>query len=159
MHLDERPQAVPSNVVASIRSSLLTVSYVPCADLTTGWLLYGHHLCLSVFLKGGHISISPTFTGAEPNCIDDGMYAGIEILQAEGELGLSLMQSLTPKLQKQAQIFELLKDPKMLMTGDLKVDRWNHDDQRHLCGAFRDNRIVPNEGMAFQSSPILGHPY
>ncbi len=25
--------------------------------------------------------------------------------------------------------------------------RWNHDDQRHLCGAYRDNRIVPYEGI------------
>lgn len=25
--------------------------------------------------------------------------------------------------------------------------RWNHDDQRHLCGAYRDNRIVPYEGV------------
>ncbi len=25
--------------------------------------------------------------------------------------------------------------------------RWNHDDQRHLCGAYRDNRTVPYEGI------------
>ncbi|KAF5137979.1 hypothetical protein E5D57_001758 [Metarhizium anisopliae] len=25
--------------------------------------------------------------------------------------------------------------------------RWNHDDQRHLCGAYRDNRIVRYEGV------------
>lgn len=25
--------------------------------------------------------------------------------------------------------------------------RWNHDDQRHLCGAYRDNRVVPYEGL------------
>ncbi|KAJ4348202.1 uncharacterized protein N0V89_009574 [Didymosphaeria variabile] len=25
--------------------------------------------------------------------------------------------------------------------------RWNHDDQRHLCGAHRDNRVVPYEGV------------
>lgn len=35
----------------------------------------------------------------------------------------------------------------MLQSGDLKVDRWNQDDQRHLCGAFRDNRVVPYEGV------------
>lgn len=34
----------------------------------------------------------------------------------------------------------------MRQTGDLITDRWNRDDQRHLCGAFRDNRIVPYEG-------------
>jgi hypothetical protein len=31
--------------------------------------------------------------------------------------------------------------------GNLIEDRWNPDDQRHLCVAFRDNRIVPEEGV------------
>ena len=34
-----------------------------------------------------------------------------------------------------------MKDPAM------PPGRWNRDDQRHLCGAYRDNRIVPNEGV------------
>jgi hypothetical protein len=36
-----------------------------------GWAFYGHHLCLSVFLQGSQISISPIFTGAEHNIIDE----------------------------------------------------------------------------------------
>ncbi|CAJ0552493.1 Ff.00g005710.m01.CDS01 [Fusarium sp. VM40] len=24
---------------------------------------------------------------------------------------------------------------------------WNHPDQRHLCGAYRDNSVVPYEGI------------
>jgi hypothetical protein len=116
-----------------------------------GWLLYGHHLCLSVFFKGPQIVISPTFTGAEPNIIDEGEWAGTAILHKEGDLGLELMQSLTPAQQKQVQIFEKLKDEKMGTTGDLLTDRWNKDDQRHLCGAFRDNRTVPYEGLPVSS--------
>jgi hypothetical protein len=112
-----------------------------------GWSLYGHHLCLNVFLKGAQIIISPTFTGAEPNLIDTGEFAGTEILHAEGVLGLKLMQSLNDTAKAKAQIFELLRDPGMLQTGNLIEDRWNQDDQRHLCGAFRDNRIVPEEGV------------
>ncbi|KAF2002384.1 hypothetical protein P154DRAFT_520878 [Amniculicola lignicola CBS 123094] len=112
-----------------------------------GWLLYGHHLCLSVFFKGPQIIISPTFTGAEPNIIDEGEWAGTAILHEEGNLGLKLMQSLTSEQQKKAQIYKLLKDPEMKQTGDLIVDRWNKDDQRHVCGAYRDNRIVPYEGV------------
>ncbi|ORY10728.1 hypothetical protein BCR34DRAFT_485242 [Clohesyomyces aquaticus] len=112
-----------------------------------GFLLYGHHLDLSVFFKGPQIVISPTFTGAEPNIIDEGEWAGTEILHKEGNLGLQLMQSLTPEQQQKAQIYKLLKDPGMKQTGDLLTDRWNKDDQRHLCGAFRDNRIVPYEGL------------
>jgi hypothetical protein len=94
------------------------------------------------------MSISPTFTGAEPNVIDENEHSGTELLRQEGILGLELMQSLPVSSQKQAQTYKHLRDPSMLQTGDLKSDRWNHDDQRHLCGAFRDNRIVPNEGSA-----------
>ncbi|KAF2790463.1 hypothetical protein K505DRAFT_251128 [Melanomma pulvis-pyrius CBS 109.77] len=112
-----------------------------------GWLLYGHHLCLSVFFKGPQIVISPTFTGAEPNIIDEGEWAGTSILHKEGDLGLKLMQSLSEEEKGKAQVYEKLKDEKMEMKGDLLTDRWNKDDQRHLCGAFRDNRIVPYEGL------------
>ncbi|KAF2106950.1 hypothetical protein BDV96DRAFT_533177 [Lophiotrema nucula] len=116
-----------------------------------GWLLYGHHLDLAVFFKGPQIIISPTFTGAEPNIIDEGPWSGTEILHKEGNLGLALMQSLTPVQQHTAQIYKLLHDPKMQQTGDLVTDRWNKDDQRHVCGAFRDNRIVPYEGVKVSS--------
>ncbi|KAF2191546.1 hypothetical protein K469DRAFT_373683 [Zopfia rhizophila CBS 207.26] len=121
------------------------------SDSPWGWLLYGHHLCLSVFFKGAKIVISPTFTGAEPNIIDEGEWAGTEILHKEGNLGLKLMQSLKPEEQKKAQTYKLLRDPGMKQTGDLTTDRWNKDDQRHLCGAFRDNRIVPYEGITVSS--------
>jgi hypothetical protein len=119
----------------------------PSTQEAWGWSFYGHHLCLSVFFKGKHMVVSPTFTGAEPNLIDSGEWAGTEILHTEGDLGLRLMQSLPQEKKDAAQIFKLMKDPGMLQSGNLKVDRWNQDDQRHLCGAFRDNRLVPYEGI------------
>ncbi|PKX98070.1 DUF3500 domain-containing protein [Aspergillus novofumigatus IBT 16806] len=85
-----------------------------------GWSFYGHHLCLNIFLYKSQIIASPWFTGAEPNEIDSGPYAGTRIMQVEEQFGLQLMQSLAPSLQ---------------------------DDQRHLCGAYRDNRVVPYEGI------------
>jgi hypothetical protein len=106
-----------------------------------GWSLYGHHLCISVFLKGNQIVLSPTFTGAEPNIIDRGEYIGTRILLPEEELGLQFMQGLSPDMQKVAQIYQDMHDPKM------PEGRWNLADQRHLCGAFQDNRIVPYEGI------------
>ncbi|RMZ84258.1 hypothetical protein DV738_g804, partial [Chaetothyriales sp. CBS 135597] len=118
-----------------------------------GWSLYGHHLCLNTFFLGSQIVVSPTFTGAEPNLIDSGPWSGSQILRLEGDLGLQLMTSLPPAAQKQAQIFTELCDPGgMNLTGNLRTDRWNQDDQRHLCGAFRDNRIVPYEGIRVSSS-------
>ncbi|KAF6814668.1 hypothetical protein CSOJ01_03891 [Colletotrichum sojae] len=113
----------------------------PSAARPWGFSFYGHHLCLNVFLYQGQIVVAPCFTGAEPNLIDDGPHAGTRILDEEERLGLQLMQSLPPELQTKAQTYKLLKDPAM------PKGRWNHDDQRHLCGAYRDNRVVPYEGV------------
>lgn len=115
----------------------------PSATSPWGFSFYGHHLCLNILLYRNQIVISPCFTGAEPNVIDDphDPYTGARILQREERLGLELMQSLPSQLQANAQVYKLLHDPSM------PHGRWNHDDQRHLCGAYRDNRVVPYEGV------------
>jgi len=113
----------------------------PSETTPWGFSFYGHHLCLNIFFYKTQIVVSPWFTGAEPNIIDDGPYKGTRILEAEEKLGLQLMQSLTPDQQSRAQTFKQMKDPAM------PHGRWNHDDQRHLCGAYRDNRVVPYEGI------------
>lgn len=113
----------------------------PSTSRPWGFSFYGHHLCLSVFLYGGQIVISPFFTGAEPNVVDNGPDCGTRILQNEEQMGLELMQSLPPEQRDAAQVYKLLRDP------DMPEGRWNHDDQRHLCGAYRDNRVVPYEGL------------
>jgi Protein of unknown function (DUF3500). len=113
----------------------------PSTTRPWGWSFYGHHLCLNIFLYKGQIVASPWFTGAEPNEIDVGPYAGTRTMQVEETLGLELMQSLSAELQSKAQVFEKMKDPTM------PPGRWNKDEQRHLCGAYRDNREVPYEGI------------
>ncbi|KAI1027804.1 hypothetical protein LB503_011890 [Fusarium chuoi] len=106
-----------------------------------GFSFYGHHLCLNAFFYKKQIILSPWFTGAEPNLIDYGKFSGTRILQREETLGLQLMQILPPDIQSLAQVYKEMKDPAM------PHGRWNHDDQRHLCGAYRDNRVVPYEGV------------
>ncbi|OQE18775.1 hypothetical protein PENFLA_c020G07600 [Penicillium flavigenum] len=113
----------------------------PSTTRPWGWSFYGHHLCLNIFLYKGQIVASPWFTGAEPNEIDAGPHAGTRIMQIEEKLGLELMQSLSAELQCSARVFAQMKDPAM------PPGRWNKDDQRHLCGAYRDNRVVPYEGI------------
>jgi len=115
----------------------------PSATRPWGFSFYGHHLCLNIFFYKSQIVLSPWFTGAEPNLIDSpaNPHSGTRILHEEESLGLSLMQSLSPEQQSLAQTYKLLKDPSM------PHGRWNHDDQRHLCGAYRDNRVVPYEGI------------
>ncbi|KAI1372682.1 hypothetical protein F4677DRAFT_245518 [Hypoxylon crocopeplum] len=110
-----------------------------------GFSFYGHHLCLSVFLYRTQVVVSPWFTGAEPNVIDDGPHKGTRILHEEERLGLELMQSLSDEEKTKATVYAKMKDPAM------PKGRWNHDDQRHLCGAYRDNRVVPYEGVVVGS--------
>lgn len=121
----------------------------PSVTTSTPWgfSFYGHHLCLNVFFYRSQIVLSPWFTGAEPNMIDSpsSPYHGTRILHEEERLGLALMQSLSPAQQASAQTYKLLNDPAM------PRGRWNHDDQRHLCGAYRDNRVVPYEGILVSS--------
>jgi len=119
----------------------------PSVSRPWGFSFYGHHLCLNVFLYKTQVIIAPWFTGAEPNLIDEGPYAGTRILDTEERLGLQLMQQLDPAQQKKAQIFTSYKDPA------LPEGRWNHDDQLHLCGAYRDNRVVPYEGLLVSEMP------
>ncbi|EKJ74584.1 hypothetical protein FPSE_05334 [Fusarium pseudograminearum CS3096] len=125
----------------------------PSTTRPWGFSFYGHHLCLNIFLYKSQIVVSPWFTGAEPNLIDDGPYKGTRILHREEALGLKLMQSLSPDQKKAAQVYELMKDPAMPHA------RWNHDDQRHLCGAYRDNRVVPYEGILVSEMTEEQHKY
>ncbi|KAK9446382.1 uncharacterized protein V1518DRAFT_448717 [Limtongia smithiae] len=106
------------------------------------WQFFGHHVCLNVFFYKSQIVISPRFTGAEPSLIDCGPYAGIHILFVEEKLGLNLMQSLPSDLQTKVQIYKLMYDPTM------PKERRNKDNQLLVCVAYRDNRIVPNEGIS-----------
>lgn len=118
-----------------------------------GWSFYGHHLCLNIFLYKNQIIASPWFTGAEPNEIDAGPHAGTRIMQVEEELGLRLMQSLTPELQQKARVYKHMHDPAM------PPGRWNRDDQRHVCGAYRDNRVVPYEGIQISTASLTPHQH
>jgi hypothetical protein len=106
-----------------------------------GWQYFGHHLCLHCLVIGPTMTITPTFMGAEPNEIDTGPYAGTTIFRDEERMGLSLMQSLPQAQRDRAQIYKLMKDPLM------PEGRWLFSDQRHLGGAFQDNRIIACEGV------------
>lgn len=85
----------------------------PATDAPWGFSFYGHHLCLIVFLYKSQVVMSPWFTGAEPNLIDEGPLQGTRILETEEIMGLRLMQSLPPNVQAKAQIYKKMKDPAM----------------------------------------------
>ncbi|KAJ5666804.1 hypothetical protein N7462_011213 [Penicillium macrosclerotiorum] len=49
--------------------------------------------------------------------------------------------SLEPSLQMAAQRYQHLHDAAM------PPGMWNPADQRHMAGAFQDNRVIPYEGI------------
>jgi Protein of unknown function (DUF3500) len=114
-----------------------------------GWQLAGHHLALNCVIVDGQMVISPAFLGAEPNWAPQGPYGDAVLFADEERMGAELMASLSPELRRQAVVYDLLKDPAM------PAGRWHQADQRHLGGAFRDNRVIPYEGVpvsAFSAS-------
>ncbi|KAI1609994.1 hypothetical protein EDD36DRAFT_498790 [Exophiala viscosa] len=125
----------------------------PSVATPWGFLLFGHHLCLSVFVLGKQMVISPMFVGAEPNVIDSGPYKGTALFLPESELALKLMQSLPPDLQAVAQIYKKMHDPAM------PEGRWHPADQRQLSGAAQDNRVIPYEGVLAISMPSAQQDY
>ena len=106
-----------------------------------GWNMYGHHLCLNVFIQGSQMVISPSFMGAEPNLIDDGPNKGLKLFGTEQDVALALMRSLPAAQRERATTYRQLRDPAM------PEGRWNPGDERHLGGAFQDNRVIPYEGI------------
>ncbi|KAH7139950.1 hypothetical protein B0J13DRAFT_558703 [Dactylonectria estremocensis] len=106
-----------------------------------GWQLYGHHLDLNVFVVGKQMVISPIFMGAEPNVIDEGPHKGTELFVNQEQVGMELMQSIDTKQQSRVRVFSELSGP------EYPEGRFHRADQRHLGGAFQDNRLIPYEGV------------
>ena len=110
-----------------------------------GWNLYGHHLALNVFVLGPQIVVSPTFLGAEPTVVDRGDGESFELFRREALAGIDLMRGLSPVQRRRARTYEKMRDPAM------SPDRWHFADERQLGGAYRDNRVIPYEGVNARS--------
>ncbi|KUL88321.1 hypothetical protein ZTR_04927 [Talaromyces verruculosus] len=112
----------------------------PSTDKPWGWQLFGHHLCMNCLVIGHQMVVSPVFMGAEPNIIDEGPEKGIQIFTEQEAAGLATLRSLDDATRAQ-----------VVITADLSCStlphwRYHRADQRHLGGAFQDNRIIPYEG-------------
>ncbi|GAB3192833.1 DUF3500 domain-containing protein [Geodermatophilus arenarius] len=113
-----------------------------------GWQLYGHHCAVDVLVVEGRMVVSPVFVGAEPDEIDDGPHAGISGLFADRiAAGLAVMAALTPEQRTAATVYERMVDPAM------PPGRVHPGDERHLAGAFQDNRVIPVEGVRVADLP------
>jgi Protein of unknown function (DUF3500) len=106
-----------------------------------GWQIHGHHLILSCLIIGNQIVMTPAFIGAEPTMADTGKFAGTSILGQEEAAGLSLINSLSTAQQERAVLFGSIR------WADLPPERVHPADGRHQAGAFKDNLILPYEGL------------
>jgi hypothetical protein len=105
-----------------------------------GWQMFGHHFCMNFLTVGDDIVVSPIFMGAEPNIIDEGPDKGLELFTDQEQLAMRLMSSMEESSMKAVRIFHALSGP------EYPPGRFHRADQRHLGGAFQDNRVIPYEG-------------
>ena len=113
-----------------------------------GWQLFGHHAAVNCLVVEGRMVIGPVFLGAEPDEIDAGPHAGLSApFAGRIDLGLRLMAALTEEQRRAATVYAQMVDPAM------PPGRVHPGDERHLAGAFQDNRVVPVEGIRVADMP------
>jgi hypothetical protein len=113
-----------------------------------GWQLFGHHCAVNCLVVEGRMVVSPVFLGAEPDEIDAGPHAGLAGVFADRiDLGLELMAALPEEQRRAATVYEQMVDPTM------PPGRVHPGDERHLAGAFQDNRVIPFEGIRVIDMP------
>jgi hypothetical protein len=104
-----------------------------------GWQLFGHHVAVNFVSVGGRHVIAPVFLGGEP-ALSDGVHE--PLFDAREQVALQLAASLTESQRGAAVVFASVLDPAM------PEGRLHPADERHVAGAFRDNRVIPYEGIA-----------
>ncbi|WP_329538193.1 DUF3500 domain-containing protein (plasmid) [Streptomyces sp. NBC_01450] len=115
-----------------------------------GWQLFGHHCAVNCLVVEGRMVLSPVFLGAEPNEIDEGPRAGTPAFTDRIRLGTDLMAALPADLRATATVYRRMVDPEM------PPGRVHPGDERHLAGAFQDNRVIPVEGLRAADMPEQG---
>lgn len=120
------------------RSYWFSIYGAPSTDEPWGWQLFGHHVCLNFLTIAGRHVIAPVFIGGEPAVSD----AHPSLFARRESLALELAASLTPAQRSEAVVYDSVLDSRM------PEGRLHPADERHVAGAFRDNRVVPYEGVA-----------
>ncbi len=124
--------------VLSAESYWVSLFGTPSDTEPWGWQLFGHHVAINFLQVGGRQVVAPVFLGAEPADSINGFPVPFSERVA---LALDLAASFTPQQRAQAVVYESVLDPSM------PPDRLHPADERHVAGAFRDNRVIPYEGL------------
>jgi hypothetical protein len=112
-----------------------------------GWQLFGHHVAINVAVVGSQMVVSPVFLGAEPTTVDDGELAGSTAFTHRIATARALMAALPPAVRDRVRVYDSMVDPAM------PEGRIHPGDERHLAGAFQDNRVIPYEGVLVSELP------
>src|SRR4029453_16687816 len=99
-------------------------------------------LCLTCFVVGTQMTLTPTFMGAEPRYADHGPHAGLRLFDDEERIGLELIRRLPPAPQRKAIFYATT------IANGLPPGRHQGADAMSFGGSFKDNAIVPYEGIA-----------
>lgn len=102
-----------------------------------GWQLFGHHVVVNFVSVGGRHVVAPVFIGAEPALSD----VRPPLFAARERTALELASSLSGEQRERAVVYASVLDPGM------PEGRIHPADERHVAGAFQDNRVVPYEGI------------
>lgn len=105
-----------------------------------GWQVFGHHCAVNCLVVDGRMALGPVFLGAEPDAIDEGPGAGIHWFTGHVDAARAVMAGLDAEQRSAAVLYDAMVDPAM------PPGRIHPGDERHLAGAFRDNRVIPEEG-------------
>lgn len=139
--------------VVDLRSILNEFSYNiaiygdPDPSAPWGWQLYGHHAAVNCLVVEGRMIVSPVFLGAEPDQIDEGPHQAGEPFADRVALAVELMAALPDEQRRAAVVYQHMVDP------DMPEGRVHPGDERHLAGAFQDNRQIPLEGIVVADMP------
>lgn len=107
-----------------------------------GWQLFGHHLCLTCLVVGRQMTLTPAFMGAEPRFMDEGPEAGLVAFEEEERIGLALVRSLSADQRRRAIVYDTT------LPGGLPPGRHQGSDGMMFGGYYRDNVVVPYEGIS-----------
>jgi len=72
------------------------------ADSTWGYKVEGHHLSINFTFVKGKLSVTPMFVGTDPAEFPNTEYAGWRVLGQEEDLGMKLINLLSPAQRKKA---------------------------------------------------------
>jgi Protein of unknown function (DUF3500) len=115
----------------------ITLFGEPSVDDPWGWQMFGHHVCVSCFVLGGQMVLTPSFLGAE--------FESQQIFSEHRAVGLELMNALSSAQRDKAVLYTSMRPE------DLPWELAGSVDGRHLGGAGQDNRVIPYAGLAADS--------